>query len=74
MTSRTLLRGFTIAFLLSALSAYSEEPVDLSVIHRIKSEALENSRVMEDVFYLTDVNGPRLTNSPGFKTAGDWVV
>jgi carboxypeptidase Q len=29
---------------------------------------------MEHVFYLTDVNGPRLTNSPGFKSAGDWVV
>ena len=48
--------------------------MDLSVIHRIKAEALENSKVMEHVFYLTDVNGPRLTNSPGFKSAGDWVV
>jgi len=70
MTSRTL----TILFTLSALSAFSQEPVDLSVIHRIKAEALENSKVMEHVFYLTDANGPRLTNSPGFKSAGDWVV
>jgi carboxypeptidase Q len=74
MTSRTLSRGLTILFALSSLSAYSEEPVDLAVIHRIKAEALENSKVMEHVFYLTDVNGPRLTNSPGFKSAGDWVV
>jgi len=70
MASRTL----TVVFALSALSAYSEELVDLSVIHRIKAEALENSKVMDHVFYLTDVNGPRLTNSPGFKSAGDWVV
>ena len=70
MTSRTI----TILFAVSALSAFSQEPVDLSVIHRIKAEALENSKVMEHVFYLTDANGPRLTNSPGFKSAGDWVV
>lgn len=74
MTSRTLFRGITIAITFSALSAFSEEPVDLSVIHRIKAEALENSKVMDHVFYLTDVNGPRLTNSPGFKSAGDWVM
>ena len=80
MTSRRLTRGpsivlvFSGVFVFSALPAYSEEPVDLSVIHRIKAEALENSKVMEHVFYLTDVSGPRLTNSPGFKTAGDWVM
>ncbi|HYM10331.1 MAG TPA: M20/M25/M40 family metallo-hydrolase, partial [Bryobacterales bacterium] len=50
------------------------EKVDLSVIHRIKSEAFENSQVMEHVFYLTDVHGPRLTGSPGYKAAADWVV
>ena len=26
------------------------------------------------MFYLTDVNGPRVTNSPGFFGAADWVV
>jgi hypothetical protein len=62
------------ALLFSASFVYSEEPVDLSAIHRIKAEAFENSKVMDHVFYLTDVNGPRLTNSPGFKAAGDWVV
>ena len=24
--------------------------------------------------WLTDVYGPRLTNSPGFRKAGDWAV
>ena len=72
--SRTHLRSLIIVVALSAARAYSQEPVDLSAIHRIKAEALENSKVMEHVFYLTDVNGPRLTNSPGFKSAGDWVV
>jgi carboxypeptidase Q len=74
MISRTLLSGLTTLIVFPALSAFCEEPIDLSTIHRIKAEALENSKVMEHVFYLTDVNGPRLTNSPGFKSAGDWVV
>ncbi len=60
--------------LISAIYVYSEEPVDLAVIHRIKAEAFENSKVMDHEFYLSDVYGPRLTNSPGHKAAGDWVV
>ncbi|HTW63925.1 MAG TPA: M20/M25/M40 family metallo-hydrolase [Bryobacteraceae bacterium] len=69
MASRALL----VVFTLSALSAFAQ-PVDLSVIHRIKAEALENSKVMEHVFYLSDANGPRLTNFPGFRSAGEWVM
>ena len=68
------LRGLSMVFVFSAFSAYSAEPIDLAAIHRIKAEAFENSKVMEHVFYLTDANGPRVTNSPGFKSAGDWVV
>lgn len=29
---------------------------------------------MDHLFYLTDVHGPRLTNSPGFRKAGEWAV
>ena len=47
---------------------------DLAVVHRIRDEALKNSQVMKHMFYLTDVHGPRLTNSPGFYAAADWVV
>jgi carboxypeptidase Q len=50
------------------------ENVDLSVINRIKTEAFEHSKVMDHMFYLTDVNGPRLTGSPNYKAAGDWAV
>ena len=64
---------FTAA-VLGTLPVLAEELVDLDVIHRIKSEALENSKVMEHLFYLTDVYGPRVTNSPGFFASADWVV
>jgi carboxypeptidase Q len=62
------------AFLLLLAPAWSQEPVDLDTIHKIKTEAMQNSKVMEHLFYLTDVSGPRLTNSPGFYAAADWVV
>src|SRR6185503_16023405 len=52
----------------------AQEAVDLDAVHKIRQEALQNSQVMEHLFYLTDVSGSRLTNSPGFFTAADWVV
>jgi hypothetical protein len=63
-------------FLISAVPAVAsgEENVDLGTIHRIKNEAFLGSRVMDQLFFLTDVNGPRLTNSPGFRAAADWSV
>src|ERR1700722_17441672 len=51
--SRALLRGLTMVVVLSAARAYSQEPVDLSTIHRIKAEAFENSKIMDKLFYLT---------------------
>src|SRR5215468_1620324 len=52
----------------------AQEAVDLDAVHKIRTEALQNSQVMEHLFYLTDVSGSRLTNSPGFFSAADWVV
>lgn len=47
---------------------------DLAVVHRIRQEATQKSQVMEHLFYLTDVHGPRLSNSPGFLSAAKWVA
>ena len=64
-----------IPILLLALAPLSdEEKPDLTVVNRIKSEAFYNSQVMDHLFYLADVYGPRLTSSPGHKAAADWVV
>jgi carboxypeptidase Q len=52
----------------------AEEKTDLAAIHRIKQEAFENSKVMDHLFYLVDVYGPRQTGSPGFQAAADWSV
>jgi hypothetical protein len=52
----------------------AEERVDLFAVNRIRSEAFENSKVMDHMFFLTDVHGPRLAGSPAYKEAGDWVI
>lgn len=65
---------FLVLASLTPLLLTAEEPVDLTMIHRIRTEAFTNSKVMDHMFYLTDVNGPRLTGSPGYKRAADWVV
>ncbi|MDP9113889.1 MAG: M20/M25/M40 family metallo-hydrolase [Acidobacteriota bacterium] len=57
-----------------ALTLSAQERVDLGVVHQIKSEAFQNSKVMDGMFQLTDVYGPRLTNSPQFRAAGEWAV
>ena len=40
---------------------------------KIRKEGLDNSKVMDIAFHLTDVSGPRLTNSPGFFRAANWA-
>ncbi len=60
--------------LIFAFPARAQEPVDQSVIARIKTEGFQHSRVMETIFYLTDVHGPRLRGSANYKAAAEWAV
>jgi len=69
----------TIAVLLISVSlpafAPAQEKIDLNVIHKIKTEELgNNSMVMELMHKLTDQYGPRLTNSPQYRIAGEWAI
>ncbi|MGA8026150.1 MAG: M20/M25/M40 family metallo-hydrolase [Bryobacteraceae bacterium] len=57
-----------------ALTLAAEEKVDLYSIQRVRAEERAHSKVMDTLFYLADVNGPRLTNTPNYFTAADWVV
>ena len=68
------MRRFAAILFVSASILSAQENVDLSVLNRIKAEAFQNSQVMDHLFYLSDVYGPRLTNSPGHRAAGDWVM
>lgn len=55
------------------LAAQGVENVDLNVVHQIKTEAFNNSQIMDTMFYLCDVNGPRITGSPGYQKAADYI-
>src|SRR5437764_383530 len=46
---------------------------DLHTIMLIKNEGFGDSKVMNTLFELTDVNGPRLTGSTGMKNAEKWA-
>ena len=50
------------------------ERVDLDAIYKIKDEGLLRSQVMETAWQLTEVHGPRLTNSPNIRAAAAWTT
>jgi len=67
--------AISAAFVASlAIVAVSQESVDLAVVDHIKSEAFSRSVVMEHLRGLTDLDGPRLTGSPGFEEAAKWAT
>lgn len=69
---KNLLTGVLVfAFIVSAFS--QTEKVDTAMVSRIKKEGFDNSQVMSILSMLTDVNGPRLTNSPGYKKAAEYA-
>jgi carboxypeptidase Q len=49
------------------------EPVDTAAVSRIIDEGMQRSHVMETLSWLTDICGPRLTGSPGYKKAVAWT-
>ena len=50
------------------------EKIDLTVLHDIKSQAFQHSQVMDHLFYISDVYGPRITSSPNHRAAAEWIV
>ena len=56
------------------LRAQAPSAADLNAIYQIKDEGFNHSQVMDLMSYLTDVYGPRLTNSPNVKQAADWTM
>jgi carboxypeptidase Q len=56
-----------------AAAAAAADSVDYDAMYRIKEEATTHSALMQTFSYLTDVNGPRLTNSPGMYASAEWA-
>jgi hypothetical protein len=75
--SKSLVILLLSTFLSSAnvgyVHAQTDSKVDLAAIEAFKKEGLENSKIMETASWLTDVYGPRLTNSKQMKRANDYT-
>jgi hypothetical protein len=54
--------------------AFAQENIDLQMMQKIKDEEKSNSQIVMIAHNITDVCGPRLTNSPGYNRALDWVT
>src|SRR5213594_1418916 len=65
---------FVVSLMVLPLAAQAPGQSELSAIHQIKDEGFNDSKGMEIMSYLTDVYGPRLTNSPDIKEATAWTT
>ena len=73
MKARIYLRVSIFVVALSAASLAAQEPVYWDVVQQIMEEAFENSHVMENASWLTDVFGPRNSKSSGYVEASEWA-
>src|SRR5690242_15978540 len=64
---------FTL-LLLTPSVLFAQEKVDLQMMQKIKDEESKHSQIEMIAHNITDVCGPRLTNSPGYKRAIDWTT
>jgi hypothetical protein len=77
-----LLRSRQIVALVAALlftpAVFAQEPVgdkvDLDTLAQIKTEAYQHSQVMENLYYLSEVYGPRVNNSRNHRAAAEWAM
>jgi len=73
--TRTLAAAlFLAASALPARAQVVQERVDLSVVQRIRDEAMNHSQADSILLYMSDVIGPRLTGSPQLLQANNWTA
>ncbi len=68
--------SFVFAMILQAAPVASAKSPVLTdeIVAKIRTEAMDNSQIMNTLHYLTDVYGPRLTGSPNLENAGKWSM
>src|SRR5215475_2762044 len=73
----TCFTGFATLLLLGLFlePAWSQQyQLDPATLVRIRGEAIDHSEVGEYMSYLADVYGPRMTGSPNYSAAANWVT
>src|SRR5688572_9036857 len=61
------------AALLSPAAVLGQQNGESDAIAKIRDEGMSRSEAMKTIRYLTDVIGPRLTNSPNQRRANQWT-
>ena len=59
---------------LPVLVQAQQESIDTAMVNRIRDEGFNRSQIAAIAHQVTDAAGPRLTNSPGWHRAADWIV
>jgi carboxypeptidase Q len=69
---KKLVASLLLALLYLPLAYGQHDKADTALVSKLKKEGYEHSQVMTILSMLTDVNGPRLTNSEGYKNAAEY--
>ena len=64
----------TAVALVAVPRAQTTEKLDYAAIALIRDEGLNRSQVMDHIWWLSDVFGPRLTGGPEILQASDWAL
>src|SRR5512139_466999 len=70
----------SVAILLTAaavaipMAQQPAEKLDYATIAQLRDAGLNRSQVMDNISWLSDVYGPRLTGGPGIMQASDWAI
>src|SRR5690348_11772137 len=62
-----------LSLVMPVMTFAQTEKIDRGMMQKIRTEGLDNSKVMDIIFHLTDVSGDRLTNSPGYFRAANYA-
>lgn len=75
MQKKMLLKSIALSMAVLLLVSFDNdtEKVNLKTLNKIKQEGFNNSKVMNTLYQLTDVIGPRVTGSTGMKNAEQWA-
>jgi carboxypeptidase Q len=67
----------TVTLLITSVVLGQEQngdKVDLGALTQIKNEAFQHSQVMDNLFYISEVYGPRVNNSRNHRAAAEWAM
>ena len=70
---RGVLAALAITVAVASIGAQTEK-IDYATVGKIRDEGLTRSQVMDHLWWLTDVYGPRVTGSPAIAAASDWAM